>query len=175
MVRVNWLRQMLKDGSDSSISSGESTDYAAFVEKQQSASSVTANERSDGEEGCSDANERSGREGSSDDDDDERGGGGGSSSGGGSRSSSPRSQVEGEYRLDGAPYGLLAWHDAAAGVAIPLASQIAGGLSYLHGCDVLHRDLKPNNVLVTADWTQAKITDFGLSKMIDPAGECIVI
>ena len=31
---------------------------------------------------------------------------------------------------------------------------------------ILHRDLKPNNVLVTADWTQAKIADFSLSKML---------
>ena len=31
---------------------------------------------------------------------------------------------------------------------------------------ILHRDLKPNNVLVTADWTRAKIADFSLSKIM---------
>jgi serine/threonine protein kinase len=66
-------------------------------------------------------------------------------------------------------FGLLEWKRAATGVVIPLATQIAGGLRYLHDSGILHRDLKPNNVLVTADWTQAKITDFGLSKMMtDP-------
>lgn len=43
-----------------------------------------------------------------------------------------------------------------------IALEIALGLQYLHGHDVLHRDLKSANVLVNAD-NHAKLSDFGLS------------
>jgi hypothetical protein len=45
--------------------------------------------------------------------------------------------------------------------------EIALGLEYLHGKNVLHRDLKSPNVMLTADAAgerQAKLIDFGLSK-----------
>ena len=41
--------------------------------------------------------------------------------------------------------------------------QILNGLSFLHLCSILHRDLKPGNILVKDQ--QIKITDFGLSRM----------
>ena len=37
------------------------------------------------------------------------------------------------------------------------------GLHYMHSAGVIHRDIKPGNVLVTHDCT-AKICDFGLSR-----------
>ena len=42
------------------------------------------------------------------------------------------------------------------------------GLSYIHGQRILHRDLKPGNVLLAADGT-AKLCDFGLAKIIPPS------
>jgi TPR repeat protein len=45
-----------------------------------------------------------------------------------------------------------------------LAGDIAQGINYLHTQDVLHRDLKSLNVLIS-DTGRAKLTDFGLSKV----------
>jgi predicted ATPase/class 3 adenylate cyclase len=54
--------------------------------------------------------------------------------------------------------------------ALRLALQIARGLARAHDKGVLHRDLKPDNVMVDADG-QVKILDFGLSKRLLPAEE----
>ncbi len=47
---------------------------------------------------------------------------------------------------------------------------IAYGLSYLHSCSVIHRDLNQGNVLLTEALT-AKIADLGASKVIDYSNE----
>lgn len=41
---------------------------------------------------------------------------------------------------------------------------IALGMAYLHGKNILHCDLKSSNVLIDQNWT-AKISDFGLSQI----------
>ena len=41
-----------------------------------------------------------------------------------------------------------------------IALDVAKGMTYLHAKDVVHRDLKPGNVLLTEHWV-AKVADFG--------------
>jgi mitogen-activated protein kinase 7 len=48
--------------------------------------------------------------------------------------------------------------------------QICRGLKYIHSAEVLHRDLKPGNLLVNAD-CELKICDFGLARGVLPPPE----
>ena len=46
---------------------------------------------------------------------------------------------------------------------LDIAIQFARGLHYAHENDLIHQDVKPDNLLLTEDWT-AKVSDFGLAK-----------
>jgi serine/threonine-protein kinase len=50
--------------------------------------------------------------------------------------------------------------------AVELAAQLGRGLDALHGRGILHRDVKPSNVLLDADGT-ASLSDFGLARTAD--------
>jgi serine/threonine-protein kinase len=56
-----------------------------------------------------------------------------------------------------------------AGRAIELALQVARGLAFAHQHGLVHRDVKPQNVLMNGDG-QAKVTDFGIARSLDVDG-----
>ena len=49
--------------------------------------------------------------------------------------------------------------------------QVAQALNYLHSCSppLVHHDLSPNNVLLNEVSLQAKVTDFGMTRAMDPS------
>jgi serine/threonine protein kinase len=49
--------------------------------------------------------------------------------------------------------------------ALFFLQQLCAGLSHAHECGVIHRDIKPQNLLLTADHETLKIADFGVAKI----------
>ena len=48
-----------------------------------------------------------------------------------------------------------------------ICHDVALALAYLHSNTIIHRDLSSNNVLLIGEGIRAKVTDFGMSKLID--------
>ncbi|WP_433287574.1 protein kinase domain-containing protein [Micromonospora sp. CA-244673] len=69
--------------------------------------------------------------------------------------------VEGQTLADRLTAGPLAWPEA-----VRLAGQIAAALAAAHRIGVVHRDIKPGNVMLTE--TGAKVLDFGIATLAGP-------
>ena len=54
-------------------------------------------------------------------------------------------------------------------LALELALQIGRALAFAHDRGLIHRDVKPQNVLLNGDG-RAKVTDFGIARMVDVDG-----
>ncbi|WP_104055101.1 MULTISPECIES: serine/threonine-protein kinase [unclassified Arthrobacter] len=54
-----------------------------------------------------------------------------------------------------------------------IGAELAGALAYIHGRGVIHRDVKPANILlppaISGTLPRAKLTDFGIARMLDGA------
>lgn len=53
--------------------------------------------------------------------------------------------------------------------AATFAAQILAGLEYAHRSGLIHRDIKPQNVLITSEGA-VKVTDFGIAKSVSDLG-----
>ena len=70
--------------------------------------------------------------------------------------------------IDPAGYVLTNSHVVSQGDAIHVTLDVARGLEHAHSRNVVHRDIKPDNILLTTSGV-AKLADLGLSKRTDEA------
>lgn len=82
--------------------------------------------------------------------------------------------------VEGRPYLVYEYIRGASLEALPkpipwrraheIGLDLARGLAAAHRCGVLHRDIKPGNVIVAGETGQAKLIDFGLAKLVSATG-----
>jgi serine/threonine protein kinase/type IV secretory pathway VirB3-like protein len=69
--------------------------------------------------------------------------------------------------VNGSPLSVLIRQgQISTGQALRVAIQIADGLAYLHSQSIVHRDVKPSNILVITELWVSKLSDFGIALII---------
>jgi serine/threonine-protein kinase len=88
--------------------------------------------------------------------------------------------LDGDTTPDGRPYTVMEYvegrslteysreHRLALGQRLDLFVQVCDAVAFAHRNLVIHRDLKPDNILVAADGS-VKLLDFGIAKLLDVA------
>src|SRR5580765_2249137 len=70
-----------------------------------------------------------------------------------------------EYLAGGDLQSLIRRSDIPLEKALNYLEQICAGLSHAHQRSIIHRDIKPQNLLLTADRSTVKIADFGVARV----------
>lgn len=70
-----------------------------------------------------------------------------------------------EYLPGGDMFALTRTRPLSIQRALFYLEQVCSGLAHAHKCGVIHRDIKPQNLLLTADKEIVKIADFGVARL----------
>jgi serine/threonine protein kinase len=70
-----------------------------------------------------------------------------------------------EYLPGGDMFALTRTRPLTIQRALFYLEQVCSGLAHAHKCGVIHRDIKPQNLLLTADKEVVKIADFGVARL----------
>src|SRR5262245_17277076 len=70
-----------------------------------------------------------------------------------------------EYLPGGDMFALTKTRPLSLQKALFFLEQVCSGLAHAHKCGVIHRDIKPQNLLLTADQEIVKIADFGVARL----------
>ena len=70
-----------------------------------------------------------------------------------------------EYLSGGDMSALARQHALSIDKALFYLEQVCSGLAHAHECGVIHRDIKPQNLLLTGDRQVVKIADFGVARL----------
>src|SRR5919205_1438243 len=70
-----------------------------------------------------------------------------------------------EYLPGGDLYALTKTRPLSLQRVLFYLEQVCSGLAHAHKCGVIHRDIKPQNLLLTADQETVKIADFGVARL----------
>jgi serine/threonine protein kinase/Tfp pilus assembly protein PilF len=94
--------------------------------------------------------------------------------------------LDGGTTADGRPYFVMEWvegrpideycdaHQLSTRARLELFRKVCSAVHFAHQNLVVHRDLKPGNILVTADG-EPKLLDFGIAKLLDPDQELFAL